>query len=469
MFRQFISFFIAVTLVSCSKTSEVEVVSLRSESAEQDTKNDLQKRAQRQLRIRKIRQFIKLRIPTQPTFLTDVAGEVMEEIIRNEAPPSVEVLLELGELLFGHEFTVEEGMANDIQRVGGHDSNSCASCHWQSGVAGSGAVTDNSFLNSNSGQLSDYDSLNPPSLRGVGVIDLLAQEMTEDLKELKNTLLRDTSPGVRGEVQLKTKEVSFGLLQLSDTGELDYSQVEGVDNDLVIKPFRWKGTTKTLEGFVIESLISHMGYNEYLSVDRREFFLTWFLASLPPPQFGPVSSYEALLEEPRSPTGTLVKIFEDEWNQGSKIFENIGCASCHVMSMPLRTTVFRTSARNGLPALQYDFAKLWGLEFSEAENAHIVRVFSDLKRHDLGDDNASLHYDRGVPPKTFMTRRLWDVANSAPFMHDGRASWISHAIAEHGGEAQQAREAYMSLPEEKKAELRVFLMSLQKNASPVVR
>ena len=152
-----------------------------------------------------------------------------------------------------------------------------------------------------------------------------------------------------------------------------------------------------------------------------------------------------------------------------KIFEEIGCASCHITKMPLRSAVFSTKATRGAPGLRYDFAERWGLEFSAEDNAYIVHLFSDLKRHDLGEDNSSLHHDRGVPPKTFMTRRLWDLANSAPYMHDGRASWISHAIAEHGGEAERARQAYINLPEEKKAELRVFLMSLQKKASVVVR
>ena len=38
----------------------------------------------------------------------------MEELNRTKLH---ELLLEFGELLFGHEFTVEEGMANNIQRV----------------------------------------------------------------------------------------------------------------------------------------------------------------------------------------------------------------------------------------------------------------------------------------------------------------------------------------------------------------
>ena len=442
---------------------------MTSEKAEESAKKTLQQEAEKALRMRNIRRHIQLRTPTNPKYLADVATDVARKLSAQETLPSLEVMLELGELLFEHEFTVDEGMTKDIERIGGHDSNSCASCHWQSGVAGSGSVVDNSFLYSESDQLNDYDSLNPPSLRGVGIVDLLAREMTEDLHEQKKQLLQSTSLGVRGEAILTTKGVSFGKLQVTESGALDYSKIEGIDNDLVVKPFRWKGTTKNLEDFIIESLISHMGYDEHSISDRREVFLTWLLASVPPPQFGPAKSYEELIAEPRSPSGELVTIFEEEWMQGSKIFEEIGCASCHLTKMPLRSTVFSTKATHGVPGLRYDFAERWGLEFSAEDNAYIVHLFSDLKRHDLGEDNSSLHYDRGVPPKTFMTRRLWDLANSAPYMHDGRASWISHAIAEHGGEAERARQAYINLPEEKKAELRVFLMSLQKKASVVVR
>jgi len=458
-----------MTLIGCPAATEVESYFLTSEETRESAKKTLEQRAQKALRMRNVRRHIQLRTPNNPTYLTDVATDVVRKLSRKEAAPSLEVILELGELLFEHEFSVDEGMIGNIERIRGHDSNSCASCHWQSGVAGSGAVVDNSFLHSDSDQLSDYDSLNPPSLRGVGIVDLLAREMTEDLHEQKKQLMQSTSLGVRGEVNLSTKGVSFGILQVTESGALDYSKIEGIDNDLVIKPFRWKGTTKNLEAFIIESLISHMGYDEHSVTDRREIFLTWLLASLPPPEFRPVKSYRDLIAEPRSPSGELMTIYEEEWIQGSKTFKEIGCASCHLTEMPLRSPVFSTKATHGVPGLRYNFAERWGLKFSEKDNAYIVHLFSDLKRHDLGEKNSSLHYDRGVPPKTFMTRRLWDLANSAPYMHDGRASWISHAIAEHGGEASPARQAYLNLPKEKKAELRVFLMSLQKKTSVVVR
>jgi len=67
-----------------------------------------------------------------------------------------------------------------------------------------------------------------------------------------------------------------------------------------------------------------------------------------------------------------------------------------------------------------------------------VWLFSDLKRHDLGEENAARHVDHGVSPQLYLTRRLWGLASTAPYMYDGRAPSLESAMAMHGGEASSA-------------------------------
>jgi CxxC motif-containing protein (DUF1111 family) len=110
-------------------------------------------------------------------------------------------------------------------------------------------------------------------------------------------------------------------------------------------------------------------------------------------------------------------------------------------------------ARDGAaPRLEYD-ARLGG---------YPVWLFSDLKRHDMGEENASRHADHGVAPQLYLTRRLWGLASSPPYFYDGRAPWFDHAILAHGGEAANSRNAFHALGREEKGALRLYLLSLRR-------
>jgi hypothetical protein len=58
---------------------------------------------------------------------------------------------------------------------------------------------------------------------------------------------------------------------------------------------------------------------------------------------------------------------------------------------------------------------------AKAGGRAIIDLFSDLKRHDMGPINAARHEQRGVARAQYLTPRLWGAADSAPYLHDGRA------------------------------------------------
>jgi CxxC motif-containing protein (DUF1111 family) len=96
-----------------------------------------------------------------------------------------------------------------------------------------------------------------------------------------------------------------------------------------------------------------------------------------------------------------------------------------------------------------------------------IFLFSDLKRHRMGD---ALGHRRGgepaygvagdLPADEFLTRPLWGVADTAPYLHDGRATTLDDAIRLHGGEAAPAAAAFDALSPDERADLRIFLLSL---------
>ena len=70
--------------------------------------------------------------------------------------------------------------------------------------------------------------------------------------------------------------------------------------------------------------------------------------------------------------------------------------------------------------------------------------------------------------RAYLTPRLWAVADSAPYLHDGRAPSLDYAIAGHDGEGAAARAAFAALGPEEKGALRVYLMSLRRAPRVIV-
>ena len=93
-----------------------------------------------------------------------------------------------------------------------------------------------------------------------------------------------------------------------------------------------------------------------------------------------------------------------------------------------------------------------------------VELFSDLKRHDMGPGLAE---STGGPLDSFfITARLWGVADTAPYLHDGRAQTLRDAIMMHGGEALNARNAFAALSTARQTDVVAFLRSLRTPKEP---
>lgn len=147
------------------------------------------------------------------------------------------------------------------------------------------------------------------------------------------------------------------------------------------------------------------------------------------------------------------------------LFRDIGCADCHVPSL-----------RTNRPGLPYSFPEEPAEPFANiyyqvdlsappagftptAVGGVEVALYSDLKRHDMGPELAE---STGHPlDAEFITARLWGVADTAPYMHDGRALTLTEAILMHGGAGEAARDAFARLRDDEKMQLLAFLRSLR--------
>jgi CxxC motif-containing protein (DUF1111 family) len=129
--------------------------------------------------------------------------------------------------------------------------------------------------------------------------------------------------------------------------------------------------------------------------------------------------------------------------QGEQIFDDVGCASCHVKT-------YTTQNNPLLPAL----------------SEQVIHPFTDLLLHDMGDDLADNREEYLANGNEWRTPPLWgigyltEVNEQVALLHDGRAQSIEEAILWHGGEALNSRDNFTKLPIEKRTSLLEFLNSL---------
>lgn len=101
-----------------------------------------------------------------------------------------------------------------------------------------------------------------------------------------------------------------------------------------------------------------------------------------------------------------------------------------------------------------------------------IPLFSDLQSHDMGTGLMDIGPQGAdvagicIAPRIFMTRPLWGVADTGPWLHDGRATTLLEAIILHGGsstgsEAGKIIDAFSKLNAADQQAVVTFLLTLR--------
>lgn len=422
---------------------------------------------------------------------------------------SPEELIAIGEQIFSASFNTLDGSGNTkvrlftndseksnllakFNRISGPDANSCAGCHNQPIPGGGGDNVANAFVLANEFPNVNFDEGAGDSLEkltltttgnergtismfGSGLIELLAREMTHDLHIIRSAAIEEAQATKQSvTVKIHAKGVSFGKLTAWPDGLLDLSKVEGVDEDLIIKPFSQKGVYTSLREFTLDAMQIHHGLqgeervgvdidadsdgvaNELTAADITA--LTLFQATLPLP---------VIANSDDKATYAYAK-------RGQELFETIGCAVCHKPYLELHDPIYTepnpynppgTQNIDGLPSL-YNLDLLAEntstvIETTET-GTYRVYAYTDLKRHNMGEILANETIEqRFVESPVWLTRKLWGIMSEPPFLHHGRATLLDEAISAHGGEATQSQADYLNLPESARIAIIEFLKTFR--------
>jgi hypothetical protein len=105
----------------------------------------------------------------------------------------------------------------------------------------------------------------------------------------------------------------------------------------------------------------------------------------------------------------------------------------------------------------------------------VVPLFSDLKQHNMGvqlADRAKQGADVAgicIARPLFLTRPLWGVADTGPWLHDGRALTLKEAVLHHEGDGSEANpiiRAFRNLTPEEQQAVVDFLLTLRLPVQP---
>jgi len=402
-----------------------------------------------------------------------------------------------GRQLFQRKFTRAQGQGpNERDGVGDIDTDiaigagladSCALCHGRPrGAAGAGGDV-----------VTRPDSRDSPHLFGLGLKEMLADEITSDLRAIRDGAIVKARRKQRSVTeQLLSKGIPFGSITAHRDGSLDTARVEGVDPDLRVRPFFAQGGTISIREFVVGALHNEMGLEASSDPDLLTASAGGTVVT---PSGMPLDGSKDKVEPPPKPDDAngnevdpaivdhlefyLLNYFkpglhaQDETTaKGRRVFDRTGCASCHVADLridhdrrvgdvetvydPVKG-VFNNLFATATTMIQEvdDGTGFPALKQPKGGPFLVQSIFTDFKRHDLGPDLHERNWD-GTLQTQFLTRPLWGVGSTGPYGHDGRSMTLTDVILRHGGEAAAARDAFAKLHRHETDALMAFLNSL---------
>jgi CxxC motif-containing protein (DUF1111 family) len=397
-----------------------------------------------------------------------VLGPVGLRVLTRPDPPRHDLEpaeVRQGQMLFAHEFTAKDPLCPKGDGLGPvFNASSCVACHHQGGAGGSGANKQNvtTFV------------VRGTNRQGVVHTEATASGFQETLGDVDPSLRREKlSPDIIGEM-IRGRRLVLAAVDLSqrntpalfgtklideipdraiiseergqwlrwgmaaDTDERPVGRVLRLPGNRVGK-FGWKAQSATLFDFVQAACANELGLGNPGQAQPASMKQPGYQApgfDLSNEQCRQITTFVAALHRPveRVPANPDAQAAAHE---GKQLFMKIGCADCHTPNV-----------------------------------GSVEGIYSDLLLHRMGNDLSGTNSYYGQPvisvasselPRAdeWRTPPLWGVADSAPYLHDGRATKLEDAITMHGGQAKTAAVNFQRLSQAQQERIVAFLKTLR--------
>ena len=321
-----------------------------------------------------------------------------------------------------------------------------------------------------------------PGLSGEGKFDIEFEEievplnggetvtLQKPLYKVRNLGFGEMHPETMFSPRVAPPMIGLGLLQaihpgdieaLADPDDLDGDGISGKiskvrdpqSGELTIGRFGWKASNPTIRAQTASAFAGDIGIS---TPDRPDNYGDCTEAQVECRALPHGEQAQLGISEAPDPVMDLVTFYsenlavpmrrdvdESQVLRGKQIFYEAGCVSCHQPKYVTSREAENTAHR---------FQLIW--------------PYTDLLLHDMGDGLADNRPVGDASGREWRTPPLWGIGltetvnNHTRFLHDGRARNLLEAVLWHGGEAEPARKAVVSLLPEDRQSLIRFLESL---------
>ena len=213
--------------------------------------------------------------------------------------------------------------------------------------------------------------------------------------------------------------------------------------------FGWKDQHSSLLSFIGDAYLNEMGVTNRL----RPKDVTTIGKITPDPEDTPdnlgladIDHFAQFIRGTKVPPRDAALAATPVSQAGEKIFETIGCATCHVSA--IITAPPGTSINGG------------AFTVPEALGNKIIHPFGDFLLHDIGTGDGIVQNPPEDTANKLRTVPLWGLRMHPRHMHDLKSLTLEDAIERHGGEAEQESDRFRRLSAAEKQALFTFLNSL---------
>jgi CxxC motif-containing protein (DUF1111 family) len=213
--------------------------------------------------------------------------------------------------------------------------------------------------------------------------------------------------------------------------------------------FGWKDQHSSLLSFIGDAYLNEMGVTNRL----RPKDVTTIGKITPDPEDTPdnlgladIDHFAQFIRGTKVPPRDAALAATPVSQAGEKIFETIGCATCHVSAIV--TAPPGTSINGG------------AFTGPEALGNKVIHPYSDFLLHDIGTGDGIVQNPPADTANKLRTVPLWGLRMHPRHMHDLKSLTLEDAIERHGGEAEQESDRFRRLSAAEKQALFTFLNSL---------
>jgi CxxC motif-containing protein (DUF1111 family) len=240
-------------------------------------------------------------------------------------------------------------------------------------------------------------------------------------------------------------EVSHGRIH----GEAVQVPVLEAPGQTRIGRFGWKDQHSSLLSFIGDAYLNEMGVTNRLR--PKDVTTVGKVTSDPedvPDDIGlaDIDHFAQFVRGTKAPPRDSALAASAAAHTGQQIFENIGCASCHVSTIVTAP-----------PGTVIDGG---AFTVPDALGNKIIHPYSDFLLHDIETGDGIVQNPPEDTANKLRTVPLWGLRMHPRHMHDLKSLTLESAIERHGGEAAQERNRFRDLTAVEKQALITFLNSL---------